>query len=107
MWTPLRCWLLNLHSDAQKTQEYLDGIAKLWQHNSEHNALNEYIELIKSFNSNGNLDFYPSSPKIAEHFLRRQDNGWFFELHPRDLELLQDNMKGVLFAYVVKTAFKA
>jgi len=81
-------------SDAQKTQEYLDGIAKLWQHNSEHNALNEYIELIKSFNSNGNLDFYPGSPKIAEHFLRRQDNGWFFELHPRDLQLLQDNMKG-------------
>ena len=55
-------------SDAQKTQEYLDGIAKLWQHNSEHNALNEYIELIKSFNSNGNLDFYPGSPKLQSTF---------------------------------------
>ena len=81
-------------SDAQKTQEYLEGIAKLWQHRSEHSALNEYIELIKSFNQQGDLDFYPGSPKIAEHFLRRQDKGWFFELHPRDLELLQNNMQG-------------
>ncbi|MEZ7279226.1 23S rRNA (adenine(2030)-N(6))-methyltransferase RlmJ [Pseudoalteromonas sp. 68 DY56-GL68] len=81
-------------SDAQKTQEHLEGIAKLWQHRSEHSALNEYIELIKSFNQQGDLDFYPGSPKIAEHFLRRQDKGWFFELHPRDLELLQNNMQG-------------
>ncbi|WOC26580.1 23S rRNA (adenine(2030)-N(6))-methyltransferase RlmJ [Pseudoalteromonas sp. N1230-9] len=81
-------------SDAQKTQEYLEGIAKLWQHRSEHSALNEYIELIKLFNQQGDLDFYPGSPKIAEHFLRRQDKGWFFELHPRDLELLQNNMQG-------------
>ena len=81
-------------ADAQKTQEYLDGIAKLYQHSSEHQALNDYIELIKSFNDTDQLAFYPGSPKIAEHFLRRQDKGWFFELHPRDLALLQENMSG-------------
>lgn len=81
-------------ADAQKTQEYLDGIAKLYQHNSEHQELNDYIELIKSFNDTEQLAFYPGSPKIAEHFLRRQDKGWFFELHPRDLALLQENMSG-------------
>jgi 23S rRNA (adenine2030-N6)-methyltransferase len=81
-------------ADAQKTQEYQDGIAKLWQHSSEHNALNEYIALIKSFNQTSTLAFYPGSPKIAEHFLRRQDKGWFFELHPRDLLLLEENMQG-------------
>ncbi|MFU2510964.1 23S rRNA (adenine(2030)-N(6))-methyltransferase RlmJ [Pseudoalteromonas sp. ASV78] len=81
-------------ADAQKTQEYLDGIAKLYQHNSKHQELNDYIELIKSFNDTEQLAFYPGSPKIAEHFLRRQDKGWFFELHPRDLVLLQENMSG-------------
>lgn len=81
-------------SDAQKTQEYKDGIAKLWQHTSEHAALNDYIELIKSFNESDDLAFYPGSPKIAEHYLRRQDKGWFFELHPRDLVLLEENMQG-------------
>ncbi|MEH6395389.1 23S rRNA (adenine(2030)-N(6))-methyltransferase RlmJ [Pseudoalteromonas sp.] len=81
-------------ADAQKTQEYLDGIAKLYHHNSEHQELNDYIALIKSFNDTEQLAFYPGSPKIAEHFLRRQDKGWFFELHPRDLALLQENMSG-------------
>ena len=81
-------------ADAQKTQEYQDGIEKLWAHTSEHEALNEYIDLIKSFNNTSDLDFYPGSPKIAEHYLRRQDKGWFFELHPRDLVLLESNMQG-------------
>ncbi|BED90427.1 ribosomal RNA large subunit methyltransferase J [Pseudoalteromonas sp. MM1] len=81
-------------SDAQKTQEYKEGIAKLWQHSSEHEALNDYIALIKSFNGGDELAFYPGSPKIAEHYLRRQDKGWFFELHPRDLQLLEQNMQG-------------
>ncbi|MBB1448812.1 23S rRNA (adenine(2030)-N(6))-methyltransferase RlmJ [Pseudoalteromonas sp. SG41-6] len=81
-------------ADAQKTQEYQDGIQKLWQHTSKHAALNDYIELIKSFNETDALEFYPGSPKIAEHFLRRQDKGWFFELHPRDLLLLEENMQG-------------
>ncbi|MEI8704804.1 23S rRNA (adenine(2030)-N(6))-methyltransferase RlmJ [Pseudoalteromonas sp. B62] len=81
-------------ADSQKTQEYQDGIEKLWQHKSEHAALNEYIALIKSFNETDELAFYPGSPKIAEHFLRRYDKGWFFELHPRDLLLLEENMQG-------------
>ncbi|MBB1372399.1 23S rRNA (adenine(2030)-N(6))-methyltransferase RlmJ [Pseudoalteromonas sp. SR45-4] len=81
-------------ADAQKTQEYQDGIEKLWQHTSKHSALNDYIALIKSFNQTAGLEFYPGSPKIAEHFLRRQDKGWFFELHPRDLLLLEENMQG-------------
>lgn len=81
-------------ADAQKTQEFRDGIAKLWQYQSQHQALNDYIALIKSFNETDELAFYPGSPKIAEHYLRRQDKGWFFELHPRDLLLLQENMQG-------------
>ncbi|WP_394193774.1 23S rRNA (adenine(2030)-N(6))-methyltransferase RlmJ [Pseudoalteromonas atlantica] len=81
-------------ADAQKTQEFQDGIAKLYQHGSDHEALNDYIALIKSFNEQGELAFYPGSPKIAEHYLRRQDKGWFFELHPRDLVLLEENMQG-------------
>ena len=81
-------------ADAQKTQEFQDGIAKLYQHSSGHEALNDYIALIKSFNEQGELAFYPGSPKIAEHYLRRQDKGWFFELHPRDLVLLEENMQG-------------
>ncbi|MBD1582052.1 23S rRNA (adenine(2030)-N(6))-methyltransferase RlmJ [Pseudoalteromonas sp. S16_S37] len=80
-------------ADAQKTQEYLSGIAKLWQYQGKNKALLEYVDLIKTFNSES-LAFYPGSPKIAEQYLRRQDKGWFFELHPKDLQLLEQNMQG-------------
>ncbi|MEJ6474391.1 23S rRNA (adenine(2030)-N(6))-methyltransferase RlmJ [Pseudoalteromonas piscicida] len=78
-------------SDAQKTQEYLQGIAKLWDYSGSVNAIHDYVALIKSFNEQEKLSHYPGSPKVAEHFLRRQDKGWFFELHPKDLDLLQQN----------------
>lgn len=86
--------LFELNSaDAQKTQEYQQGIAKLWEYQGESSALVDYVNLIKSFN-NESLAFYPGSPKIAERYLRRQDKGWFFELHPKDLQLLEQNMQG-------------
>ncbi|KAF7768729.1 23S rRNA (adenine2030-N6)-methyltransferase [Pseudoalteromonas citrea] len=78
-------------SDAQKTQEYLDGIAKLWQYDGDNDAIKAFVDLVKSFNED-TLAFYPGSPKVAEQFLRRQDKGWFFELHPKDAVLLADNL---------------
>ncbi|TMP40908.1 23S rRNA (adenine(2030)-N(6))-methyltransferase RlmJ [Pseudoalteromonas citrea] len=78
-------------SDAQKTQEYLDGIAKLWHYSGDNDAIKAFVDLVKSFNDDA-LAFYPGSPKVAEQFLRRQDKGWFFELHPKDSVLLTDNL---------------
>lgn len=78
-------------SDAQKTQEYLDGIAKLWHYRGHNDAIKAFVDLVKSFNDDA-LAFYPGSPKVAEQFLRRQDKGWFFELHPKDSVLLTDNL---------------
>ena len=77
--------------DAQKNQEFMAGIAKLWDYQGKVAAISRYRDLIESVNRNGQLEYYPGSPKVAEQFLRRQDNGWFFELHPRDLALLQQN----------------
>ena len=56
-------------ADAQKTQEYSNGIAKLWQYTSQHQALNDYIALIKSFNETDELAFYPGSPKNCRALL--------------------------------------
>lgn len=78
-------------SDAQKTQEYLDGIAKLWHYDGGNETLAHFVTLVKSFNKT-DLLYYPGSPKMAEQFLRRQDKGWFFELHPKDLGLLEENL---------------
>jgi len=95
---------------AQKTGEYKQGIAKLINNIDIPQALEEYIDLIKSFNQrdylkndvsfqehnfqNSNLQnhpqltFYPGSPAIAKAFLRRQDSAHLFELHSTDIEYL-------------------
>lgn len=75
--------------DSQKLQEYADGIGKL--NFDEFPELASYFHIIHSLNESDALDFYPGSPYIAKHFLRQQDKGWLFELHPKDHALLEAN----------------
>ncbi len=77
--------------DAQKTQEYLDGIAKLYQADGLSAPVADYVAMVKTFNSDDELAVYPGSPKVAEHYLRKQDKGWLFELHPQDINALKGN----------------
>ncbi|MCF6458517.1 23S rRNA (adenine(2030)-N(6))-methyltransferase RlmJ [Pseudoalteromonas sp. MMG024] len=79
------------NADAQKTQEYLDGIAKLWQYTGDNQAIANYVERVKQFNK-GELEFYPGSPLVADSLLRDSDKRWLFELHPQDSESLKNNM---------------
>lgn len=81
---------------AQKTGEYKDGIAKLINEQNLPEALQPYVDLIKELNpTNGKdeeaeLDLYPGSPGIAKRFMRRQDSTHLFELHPTDIQHLND-----------------
>lgn len=73
---------------AQKTAEYQTGIAKLWQYQATHPALARYIDVIKQLNPDGELAFYPGSPKIAALMLRPTDSIQATELHPSDYPIL-------------------
>lgn len=90
---------------SQKTGEYKDGIAKLIKEQNLPEALQPYVDLIKELNpTNSNsdsneLDLYPGSPGIAKRFMRRQDSTHLFELHPTDIQHLND------FCYRWKKAF--
>lgn len=90
----------SLHDhEAQKTQEYLNGIAKLWDlPKSEIKALpglvKDYLELIKSFNLTNDLQTYPGSPWFAKAILREHDRLSLFELHPREFKSLLQNIRG-------------
>ncbi|MCG7547142.1 23S rRNA (adenine(2030)-N(6))-methyltransferase RlmJ [Pseudoalteromonas sp. Of7M-16] len=77
-------------SDAQKTQEFEDGIGRLMHYGGSNEAIVRYLDMVKGFNEKA-LAYYPGSPKVAEQYLRKQDKGWFFELHPQDLPILQKN----------------
>ncbi len=76
-------------SDSQKLQEHNEGINKI--NPDEFPELDKYFEVIGSYNDSKSMDFYPGSPSFASFFIRKQDKGWLFELHPKDVELLKSN----------------
>lgn len=85
--------LFNLQSDdAEKLGEYRDGIAKVI--NKGYPEMAGYLDLVKGMNKPGLLTRYPGSPLVAGHFLRRQDRGWLYELHPQDSVTLSKNIAG-------------
>ncbi|QBG36502.1 23S rRNA (adenine(2030)-N(6))-methyltransferase RlmJ [Litorilituus sediminis] len=75
--------------DSQKLQEYTEGVGKL--DFNELPELEKYYQVIRSLNKFDAIDIYPGSPSIANFYLRRQDRGWLFELHPKDYDLLSNN----------------
>jgi len=77
---------------AEKTQEYKQGIAELWDKTDLPPSIQHYIEQIKQANSNGNLTHYLGSPKIAQQRLRSQDQLKLYELHNTEVELLKEQM---------------
>ncbi len=74
---------------AEKTGEYLEGIARLWQRDDLPEALTPYMDAVRHFNRAGQLRYYPGSPLIARQLLREQDRLHLSELHPSDFPLLR------------------
>ena len=82
--------LYNLHSEhAAKLQEYTKGVGKLKP--EEWPELASYFKVLAKHNPEGELNYYPGSPVIAMDYLRNKDRGWFYELHPKDVEILKKN----------------
>jgi 23S rRNA (adenine2030-N6)-methyltransferase len=76
---------------AQKTGEYLDGVAKLWDKKDLPLALQDYVNAVKVFNAeHDELTLYPGSPAFVDSELRPQDRMVLHELHGTDHELLSD-----------------
>ncbi len=73
---------------AEKTQEFVQGIGALWQAKNLPAVIEAYVNVIKEFNLQGSLNYYPGSPLIAKHLLRRQDRLFLYELHSTDVKLL-------------------
>ncbi|MDC4237182.1 23S rRNA (adenine(2030)-N(6))-methyltransferase RlmJ [Pasteurella multocida] len=80
--------------EAEKTAEFEQGIARLWQRDDLPEEVASYIKLIKQVNYGGKaLRYYAGSPLIAAKMLRPQDRALLTELHPSDYPLLRNNFK--------------
>nr|WP_113869524.1 23S rRNA (adenine(2030)-N(6))-methyltransferase RlmJ [Brenneria salicis]NMN93283.1 23S rRNA (adenine2030-N6)-methyltransferase [Brenneria salicis ATCC 15712 = DSM 30166]RBP57562.1 23S rRNA (adenine2030-N6)-methyltransferase [Brenneria salicis ATCC 15712 = DSM 30166]RLM31608.1 23S rRNA (adenine(2030)-N(6))-methyltransferase RlmJ [Brenneria salicis ATCC 15712 = DSM 30166] len=78
---------------AERTGEYLDGIAKIWQRDDIPAELEPYMRAVHTYNHNGQLRYYPGSPLIARQLLREQDKIHLTELHPSDFPLLRNEFQ--------------
>lgn len=72
---------------AKKTEEYKDGILKLWESRANlPETFAPYLQIIEKMNPNGKLRYYPGSPYLAMQLLRKQDRLYCCELHSREFE---------------------
>lgn len=55
-------------------------------------AIQNYVEVVRTFNRGAGVKVYPGSPFIAQHLLRPHDRLKLFELHPTDQRLLGGNI---------------
>ena len=77
------------HEWSEKTSEYKQGIARVWQQNDIPEDIQSYLEAIKTLNNGDSLRYYPGSPRVARAHLRQQDRMVLTELHPADHPLLE------------------
>ncbi|AUX71174.1 23S rRNA (adenine(2030)-N(6))-methyltransferase RlmJ [Erwinia pyrifoliae] len=75
---------------AERTGEYLEGIARIWQQENLPEELAAYIGVVKNLNPGGKLRYYPGSPLIARFLLREFDKLQLTELHSSDFPLLRN-----------------
>ncbi|MEO6929964.1 MAG: 23S rRNA (adenine(2030)-N(6))-methyltransferase RlmJ [Casimicrobiaceae bacterium] len=73
---------------AARNAEYESGIARLWPLASLPSPVDDYVSLVRAFNTDGKLHRYPGSPRIAALALRPYDRLRLFELHSSESVLL-------------------
>jgi len=89
------CGAYSLQSnDALKTNEFSNGIARLWGRSDLPTPVAVYLEQVAEFNESEKLGFYPGSPSIARQMLRETDRLFLFELHPNEFTEMRKNFSG-------------
>ncbi|MDE2610035.1 MAG: 23S rRNA (adenine(2030)-N(6))-methyltransferase RlmJ [Burkholderiales bacterium] len=78
---------------AKKNAEYQSGITRLWGRQDLPPLLAEYVRLVREFNADGKLRYYPGSPFLALQLLRDTDRLRLFEMHGNENRALQDNFR--------------
>lgn len=96
-------WVIDTHAGAgmyslesgyaTKLSEFESGIARLWSRTDLPEPLADYVDLVRTLNTDNALRYYPGSPWLAWKTMREQDRLRLFELHSSDSALLQENFR--------------
>ncbi|OAN46651.1 lactate dehydrogenase [Paramagnetospirillum marisnigri] len=74
---------------AEKTGEFLGGIAPVLAQPSAPPSLDSYLRMVRAFNPDGTLRWYPGSPEVVRQMMRDDDRLALVELHPEDADMLR------------------
>ncbi|MFB9264593.1 23S rRNA (adenine(2030)-N(6))-methyltransferase RlmJ [Bradyrhizobium erythrophlei] len=91
-------------SEAQRSGEWLTGIARLMQARFSDKALplvGPYLDIVRAFNPKAELKAYPGSPLIARALMRPQDRLTACEIEPAARKQLIDALRRDAQARVV------
>ena len=69
---------------ARKNSEFADGIGRLWRQSGLGCELDGYLERGRALNPDGNLRWYPGSPRLVRDLLRPTDRLVLSERHPNE-----------------------
>lgn len=76
-------------AEASRNAEHVDGIGRLLGATGLPGAVKEYVDLVRAFNRQDAVRFYPGSPVVALSRMRGDDRMRLFELHPTDVRFLR------------------
>lgn len=80
---------------AETSGEAAEGFRRLLEKQGQEAlapVLQDYLDLVASFNPKGSTRVYPGSPFIIQRLLREQDRLKLYELHPTDAKTLDANI---------------
>lgn len=99
---PAPYWVIDTHAGAglyslqgdwsNKTAEYTDGVARLWDAKKTPPLVQAYLDRIREFNDGSELTVYPGSPWLSLSSMRESDRLRLFELHPTEVDVLATNI---------------
>lgn len=72
------------HPWALKNAEHKDGLVRVWDRPDVPPAMTPYLDAVRAENPEGELRFYPGSPRILRRSLRAQDRLVLTELNAKD-----------------------
>ncbi|MBI2375660.1 MAG: 23S rRNA (adenine(2030)-N(6))-methyltransferase RlmJ [Deltaproteobacteria bacterium] len=78
-----------LSHEAERTNEWVDGIARLIALEASPPPVHRFVERVRGLNREGCLDVYPGSPLLIAGALRESDRLAACELHPEEAEELR------------------
>lgn len=79
--------------EPQKTGEFKEGIAKIWDNTPLPSEITDYFAVLKAVNPTDKLNYYLGSSGIAQRLLRPIDQAILFDLQPEVYSTLKRHFK--------------